>query len=207
MFPEKKDYNHSNSLICLFFFIKANYSGNQIPIALNYNSNGVISLQLPQGPDTDSYFVYLFVNVIDDTDGKTVYYLTTPVQVTPNNNLANSLANSIASNDASNPVVLQLNSGNLNLVSKNVIALATVFNIQSTNSGSNGNGSTTNSTIQSNQVNNQVASLREFLVTKISGLSVSDISSIKVIASALSAATQSPNQISTNTAVRADFIF
>ena len=204
MFPEKKDYNHSNSLICLFFFIKANYSGNQIPIALNYNSNGVISLQLPQGPDTDSYFVYLFVNVIDDTDGKTVYYLTTPVQVTPNNNLANSLANSIANNDASNPVVLQLNSGNLNLVSKNVIALATVFNIQSTN---NGNGSTTNSTIQSNQVNNQVASLREFLVTKISGLSVSDISSIKVIASALSAATQSPNQISTNTAVRADFIF
>lgn len=190
----------------IFFFNLANYTGNPNPIALNYNSNGKITLQLPQGPDTDSYFIYLFVNIIDDTDGTTVYLLPTPVTVKPNNQLANSLAESISSNDASSPMVIELNSGNLNLVSKNVISLATVFNIQSSMS-LNSNNTLNNSAVSANdtaaiaQINNQMASLREFLVNKMIGLSVSDISSIKVISSALSVATQTVQQVSATTAV------
>jgi hypothetical protein len=201
---------HFNELIRILTYLKklkAKYSGNPNPIALNYNSNGVITLQLPQGPDTDSFFIYLFVNVIDDTDGTTVYFFPTPVTVKPNDALASSLANSIASNDANSPLVLELNSGNLNLVSKNVIALATVFNMQSSsnNAGSNATSSSSSnsSSDQNVQINNQMASLREFLVDKVSSLTVSDVSSIKVISSALSAATQTANQVSSNTAVRA----
>ena len=146
------------------------------------------------------------MNIIDDTDGTTVYLLPTPVTVKPNIQLANSLAESISSNDASSPMVIELNSGNLNLVSKNVISLATVFNIQSSMS-LNSNNTLNNSAVSANdtaaiaQINNQMASLREFLVNKMIGLSVSDISSIKVISSALSVATQTVQQVSANTAV------
>jgi hypothetical protein len=141
------------------------------------------------------------VKIIDDTSGTVVYNIPTPVTVTPNNPLANSLADSITNNDPYSPILLQLNSGNLNLIAKNVIALTTVFNKQSSSSASNKNENLT----QVNQVNNQMAALREFLVSKLMELSVSGISSIKVISSALSAATQSPDQVSTKLAVK--FIF
>ena len=123
----------------------------------------------------------------------TVYNLPAPVSVTPNNGLATSLADSITSNDVASPLLVELNSGNLNVVSKNVIALATVFNIQSSSPAVNSS--------QTAQINDQMATLREFLVDKVTELSVSDISSIKVISSALSAATQSQAQVSSKTAV------
>ena len=164
---------------------------------MNYNSLGQISLQLPQGPSADSFKIYLFVNVIDDTYGVTVYNITSPVTVTPNDALADSLAVSISSGDASSQALVALNSGNLNLVAKNVIALSTAFNIQSTATSSN---QTMNQT-QLDKANNQLAQLRDFMVSKVSELSVSDVSSIKVISSALSASTQTPEQVSTKAAV------
>ena len=146
----------------------------------------MITIQLPEGPSSDSYKIYLFVNIIDDTDGTTVYYLPNPVIVTPNNNLATSLADSITSSDPNCQFLVELNSGNLNTVSKNVISLATVFNIQSESqtAASSSSSGTVNLT-QIDQVNNQMATLREFLVNKVTELSVSDISSIKVISSAI----------------------
>jgi len=142
------------------------------------------------------------VNIIDDTSGTVVYNIPTPVIVKPNDALANSLADSISNNDPNSPFLVQLNSGNLNLVAKNVIALTTVFNIQSTSSSSNQNVNLT----QLNEVNNQMASLREFMVNKVTQLSVSDISSIKLISSALSSATQAPQQISSSVAVKLQLI-
>ena len=165
---------------------------------MNYNSNGDLYIQLPQGPDYDAYKLYLFVNIIDDTYGTTVYKIAQPVTVMPNDNLANNLAASIASNDPNSPFLQNLNSGNLNLVAKNVIALTSVFNIQGLSSSSI---TTTPSNSTSNAVNDQKAALREFLIGKVAELSVSDISSIKVIASALSSASANTDQISKNAAV------
>ena len=172
--------------------------GNLNPIALNYNSNGNLNIQLPQGPAYDSYKLYLFVNIIDDTYGVTVYNLTQPVIVMPNNNLTNSLAASIATNDPNSTFLLDLNSGNLNIVAKNVIALTSDFNIQSLSQSSSSSN---------NSENDQKAVLREFLIGKMAELSVSDMSSIKVIASALSSATANTDQISRNAAVNKFFIF
>ena len=170
---------------------------------MNYNAFGTVSIQLPQGPQSDSYNIYLFVNVIDDSHGTTVYTIPTPVSVVPNNHLANSLAASIANNDPASPVFQALNSGNLNLVAKNVIALSSVFNIQSDTTNSD-NKSASDSLLSAQ--NNQMASLRDFLVRKVCDLSVSDLSSIKVISSALSATTQIPEQVTTNTAVCVVFV-
>lgn len=144
---------------------------------LNYNSNGYLSVQLPQGPSTDSYKIYLLVYITDDTDGSTMYYLSDPIQVQPDNSLAQSLSDSISSRDPNNLLLIDLNSGNLNIVAKNVIALTTILNFQSsdTSSSSSSTTSTQNST-SSNAFNVQIAELREFMVEKISAISVSGIS-------------------------------
>ena len=168
---------------------------------MNYNSNGDLYIQLPQGPDYDAFKLYLFVNIIDDTYGVTVYNITQPVTVMPNDNLANNLAASIASNDPNSPFLQDLNSGNLNLVAKNVIALSSVFNIQSLSTSSTSASITTSSNATNNAENDQKAALREFLIGKVAELSVSDMSSIKVIASALSSASANTDQISRNAAV------
>ena len=178
-----------------YFFILATYTGNDNPIALNYNSNGDLWIQLPQGPDSDGNKIYLFVNIIDDTYGVSVYNIPQPVIVTPNNNLADQLAATLTSNDPNSPFLQDLNSGNVNLVAKNVIALTSVFNIQSL-SPTSANSSTTAS-----NDNDQKASLREFLVGKVTELTVSDMSSIKVISSALSTASANTEQLSRNAAV------
>jgi hypothetical protein len=104
---------------------------------LNFNSDGVLNIQLPQGPDTDSYNIYLFVNVIDDSLGTTVYNLPNPVQVKPNENLANELLGDILSNDPRSPFLSNLQSGNLNTIAKTIIGIASVFNIEQPSNSTN----------------------------------------------------------------------
>ena len=184
---------------------KASYQGNPNPIALNYNEIGTVTLQLPQGPISDSYKIYLFVNIIDDTYGNTVYNLTYPVSVFPNDLLVVSLSASISSGDMNNPVFADLNSGNLNLVANNVISLTTAFNLQSIGGSSLSTLTSINSTsisTQANQMNNQIASLRDFMIAKVVDLAISDLSSIKVISSALSVASQTQYQVSAQSAVK-----
>jgi hypothetical protein len=89
-------------------------------------------------------------------------------------------------------MLLELNSGNLNLVAKNVIVLTTYFNMQF-------KIQSMNKTEASNS-DNEMAFLRDYMIDRVTQLSVSDISSVKVISSALSAATRTPVQISTKSA-------
>ena len=108
----------------------------------------------------------------------------------PNDELASSLASSIESNVLTSQFLQDLNSGNLNLVSQNVISLATVFNIQ---------GLSTKSLNSSE--NEQKAVLREYLIQKIVNLSACDISRIKIIGSSLASSTGNTKQITINSAV------
>ena len=130
------------------------------------------------------------MNIIDDTQGTTVYKLNDLVQVFPHQLYTSSnIYESITNNEQNSLLLTQLNSGNLDLVAKNVISISSVINSQS---------STNDPTIATNQM----ASVREFLVNKVNSLSVSDMSSIKVLSSTLSTITQTPQQVSTNLAVR-----
>ena len=165
-------------------------------IALNYNYNGDLFIILPQGQSSDNYKLNIFVNIIDDSDGVVIYNIAQSVIVLPNDNLVTSLINSITNNDQSNQFLKELNSGNLNLVTKNIIALSSVFNSQRSSLGA--------SFLNETQFiidNNLKANLREYFLDKIVKLSISDLSSIKVIASALSELTFTPEQVSTKIAV------
>jgi len=52
-----------------------------------------------------------------------------------------------------------------------------------------------------NSANNQRAELREFLIKSVTQMQVSDLSSVKLFASTLSAATGNPEQLNRNSAV------
>ena len=188
-------YNLIFTINLNFCWKKATYTGNKNPIALNYNFDGNLNIILPQGPSTDDFKLYLFVNIVDDTNGITVYKIPQPVFVLPNNKLVTTLVDAVSQNDQSNNFLVEVNSGNLNLVAQNVIALTSLFNIQSSTPTASMNP------IQLSQDTNQKAVLREYLVGKLATLSISDISSIKVIASALSETTGTLQQITTKTAV------
>lgn len=89
-----------------------------------------MSIQLPQGPQSDSYKLYLFVNIIDDSLGVTVYNISTPVQVNQNQNLASSLLNDVLTNNPFSSFLNNLQSGNLYVMAKTIIGIACVFNIE-----------------------------------------------------------------------------
>ena len=149
-------------------------------MSLNFNALGIASLKLPQGPQADSYRVYLRVNIIDDTNGVTLFTIPNPVTVSPNTNLTSSLENG--------PLLTELNSGNLNLVARNAIALSDGLNMQVDSS-------------QSAEQTNQMAVIREFLVSKVSDLTVTDSRSINTISTSLSTLTRTAEQVSSQMAV------
>jgi hypothetical protein len=168
------------------FFSIASYEGNLNWISLDFNSNGETSLQLPQGPHSDAYKIYLGVNIIDDANGVTTYNITTPVSVSPNVPLLQSLTNSIFSNGMSNQAMTSLNSGDLFLVTNNVIALSILIK------NAQGNYSD----------QSQYALIRDYMAEKLSQLSVTNVNSIKGISSSLSSLTEVTEHVSAKTAVK-----
>ena len=162
-------------------------------ISLSSNSNGQISFQLPQGPQSDSYKIFLSVNIKDNSNGVITYNISTPVTVLPNDTSVQSLTDSILNfngNGSNSQILNNLNSGDTNLVTSNVLALTSLINAQSNSENSS-----------SNNDNSQMILLRDFMADKVAQLSVTDVNSIRVIGSALSSITQDTQQVSVNTAV------
>ena len=143
---------------------------------------------MPQGSQFDSYFVYLSVNIIDDFSGKTTFQLPSPIKVMPSKTNSNIFETILYNNGESLNIqtLNEIKSGNLNLISKNVIVLSHALNRQISSYSFS---------------DDQNALIREYLMDKLSDLSVSGISSIKILSTALSVLTQIPNQTSSNLAV------
>ena len=171
----------------------ATYLDNLNFISLSSNTNGQINFQLPQGPQSDTYKIYLVVNVKDNSNGVTTYNISTPVTVLPNDTSVQSLTDSILNlngNGSNSQILNSLNSGDTNLVTSNVLALTSLINAQSTSDNSS-----------SNSDNSQMILLRDFMADKVTQLSVTDVNSIRMIGAALSSITQETQQVSVNTAV------
>ena len=175
------------------FYSTATYLGNLNLISLSSNTNGQINFQLPQGPQSDTYKIYLVVNVKDNSNGVTTYNISTPVNVLSNDTSVQSLTDSILNlngNGSNSQILNSLNSGDTNLVTSNVLALTSLINAQSTSDNSS-----------SNSENSQMILLRDFIADKVTQLSVTDVNSIRLIGAALSSITQETQQVSVNTAV------
>jgi hypothetical protein len=157
---------------------------------------GSVLLQLPSGPSADSYNLNIFIKIYDDLSAQTTFYLDRPIQVKPLSNLQSSILQSLSSNDFSSPVLKQIISGNMQTSSKSIIMLAMAINDQSPSSST----INTNSSSPSEQTK-QNAILRDFFINNTISMSVSDLSSIKLISSVLSATTTVYSEITNESAV------
>ncbi len=164
-------------------------------MALSYNTDGILAVQLPQGPESDSYNLYIYVNIIDESYGFTTYHLATPVQVYPNVEMVEKLLKTSMTKDPRNQAVVNLNTGNLKTVASFVTTLTTEINLK---------GSFITNETDINQTiaeQNQKAELREVLINQLKDMPISDISSIKLFSTALSSTTQDTKEISRAAAV------
>ncbi len=146
---------------------------------------------MPQGSSSDSYKLYLLVNIVDDSYGSTLYHIPIPIIVTPLEGGLTSSLNllTLSNSTTNNSILVGLNSGNLNIVSKNVVALSSDLNKLSFSKNL--------SSIETNQI----SLVREYMINKVNLLSISDISSMKIVSSSLSLVTQFPAHISSKIAV------
>ena len=184
------------------------YSGNQNPITLNFNSHGNLSVQLPQGPSSDSYRLFLSVNIVDNQHGLTIFNIPSPVIVLPDDIIFSNVTQAIRNNDLGNSFVQSLYTNDLYSLGQRVIALSTIANIKSNSitpfistSVVNSQISISNQPSNITQFNNEMALVRVRLAIQISNLTVLNVSGMKVMASALSTATQIPFQVTRQLAV------
>ena len=124
--------------------------------------------------------------------GGTTVYPIPPVTVYPFDVLAFNMVLSVINGSSEDQINMCLNSGNLNLIGKYMIALSTELNILSKR--------------ETNIPSNLWALVRKILTDKATELSLSDISSVKVISSSLSAASETPEQVSSTTGVSSNFL-
>ena len=122
------------------FFFTATYKGITTPISLDQNSNGNSAFQLPSGPESDSYQISLYVNVMDDSDGVTQYNVPTNAVVKPNNDLVNNLAGSLVDSNsgaASNNLIQTLTKGSVQSAATFVNSFAVMLDAQTNTNLSN----------------------------------------------------------------------
>ncbi len=167
-----------------------------------------MTIQLPLGPEYDSYKIYIFVHVIDDGNGRSIFNITKPVRVYPNKNLTSSIIQDILDLEPSSEFLQELNDKDLQKAAKNIIGLSNSLNIQYGTIKTE-----SNQTLVSQNINitdlanneeeiekNKRASVREFLIDTVNNISVNSLSDIKVISSVLSSVTQSTQEISQKSA-------
>jgi hypothetical protein len=135
----------------------------------------------------------LTVHIIDDSNGVTVYVISIPVSVLPSSNqILSDLTQSILCNFAYSEQLLQINSGNLNLIALNLISLVRTFNMENFN----------NLSSQLNTQNkNKQSEFLEFFLDKLNEISISDTSSMKIMGSCLSELTRQSDFVSSKIAV------
>jgi hypothetical protein len=163
--------------------------------SLSFNSDGLLTTKLPQGNPEDDYQLYVTVLIKDESNGITRFEFNHSIQVYPDPNLKNELIMALVNKDIRNDFYNSLKSGNLKETAGNILGLVSMLNIRPNVSNSTGNV-TFNATEE-----NYKAIARIELVTALGALTVSDISSIKLISAALDGLSNDPAQTSRDSAV------
>ena len=108
-------------------------------IRLGYSSNGELYVQLPQGAQSDSNKLHLYVKIIDNLGGVRVFNLDTAVVVTQNKDLVTSIANEVLNYNPSadlstlSQFTQDIYSSDTKLAAKSISLLATTLNGDNSN--------------------------------------------------------------------------
>jgi hypothetical protein len=103
---------------------------NSIVYAVSYDTVGTVNVLLPVGLASDSYHLYLYVQVIDDIGAITVYNIPTPVTVTIDTAYAANLTADLTS--ANSSALAMLNNSNPASAVNQALAIASVVDATAT---------------------------------------------------------------------------
>ena len=143
-------------------------------------------MQLPQGPPPE-YKVRLFVQIIDDGDGITVYDINEDIFVYPNSAESNKLVDDVLNNPNSS-YLNTLQTGNLQSIGQQMSSFTSTLNMVA-------------SADQPDQQADKRGMVRDILMNSVGSMNASDMSGVKVIASMLSSISGSVDEISLTSAV------
>jgi hypothetical protein len=125
----------------------------------------------------------LYVRIIDDLGGVTTFYLSNTVNLTMNQTFMSDVITSLMRNDSTNQVVGHLQQGNLVQTTQIVTSLASFL-----------------SNVSASSLDQRVA-VRDILVSSLNSLDLTDISSLKLVASSMSSVTNKVEENSLTSSV------
>ncbi len=124
----------------IYFKYIATFFGSQNPISLGKNFKGATEFQLPHGPREDGYRISIYVDIYDDSDGKTRYYFEEAVIVTPDQEKLNRLIEEFI--DPNNTEFIDsFKNATIKSTSAFILSLTAMVNFPITNSIEYANGS------------------------------------------------------------------
>ena len=100
-------------------------------IGLGSSNNGILSTQLPLGAAYDSYYLRIYVQIIDNDNGITYYTIPIQLQVTADLESAQSIFNQIENLDSSSSFIAKLFNGRSQDNIQAILTLSSILNSMS----------------------------------------------------------------------------
>ena len=157
----------------------AKYSNNSTPIAINFNNMGVLKSQLPQGLESNSFKLFLFVQIIDDSDAITIFDLKNPITVKPRPDYLANVSKQLLDNPENSSFLKMLKNADLQQSSRNIISISSMLNDQNSNTTSS----------------QDAEKIKNIFTNVANDFQANDLSSVKVVASVLSLLTTNKDQL------------
>ena len=101
----------------------------------------IVNTTLPQGPEYSNYTMTMYVKVIDDTNGASIFDIPTSITVIPDITFSNTLLNDILASNTKSEANKNLFSGDLRSASNVISSLSSLLNSQSFEDKNNAAGS------------------------------------------------------------------
>lgn len=162
----------------------AKHSDGSSPTALSFNQNGLLVTQLPPGSKLDGYKLYIFVQIIDDSDAITIYEIEKPVVVQVRHDVLSQLSNQLANDPENSEFFKQIKYGNLQQASTNMISMSMLLKEQPNNEQDN-------------------YKIKDLFIQAANDLEADDLSSVKVISSVVSVLTENIQELTEFSASKA----
>ena len=152
---------------------------------------------MPTGASTNSYILSIFVQIIDDVEGITKYYLTETIKILPDNAKRNQLINDIMSDDTSTAFVQTLKASNIQDCAHNIISFTSMLDYTS-----NTTNNSSNSTLKTaDALTENYSKVRDAMMLTIKDIQVTGMDSAKLAASMVTAVSENIQQLTTSSAV------
>ena len=132
------DWEDDDGTIIKYVFF-ASMVGSQIDACIGYAKDGKFVTQLPQGSEIDDYKMSIYVQIIDNDNGVTVFKFENQTKAEPNMTQISGIFDGLSS--GSSEVIGKMFGGPPQQVTQNLLSLSATLNTQAKAANASSNGS------------------------------------------------------------------